>query len=114
VSDTLNGFTVGDPRFDSDLRTEICEWLRANGIDPALVPADERPDCTYRTDDAVPIGGHTITTRVHVSVSPDSNAKIIRYGANRVEETTITKPMKVPPSPVIRAWLDSRCPTCGR
>jgi len=80
------------------------------------VPADERPDCSYRDGDGTPLGGHTITTRVRVRVAPKDGAGglVIRYGANRLEETTITKPMKVPPPPIVQKYLDAKCPTCGR
>lgn len=46
-----------NPEDDSELRTAICDWLRSNQIDPALVPADERPDCSYRDGEGVPFGG---------------------------------------------------------
>lgn len=104
----------GDPNSSSDLRTAICEWLRVNGIDPALVPADERPDCSYRDGEGIPHGGHTITMRVRIKVSPDHTGAAIRYGANRVEEATITKPMMVPPPLIVQQYLDAKCPTCGR
>jgi hypothetical protein len=106
----------GNPNANPGLRTAICDWLRDNGIDPALVPADERPDCSYRDGEGVPLGGHTITTRVRVRVAPEGGGSglIIRYGANRLEETTITKPMKVPPPLIVQKYLDAKCPTCGR
>lgn len=103
-----------DPAHDEELRKAICAWLRDNGIDPGLVPGDEKPDCSYRDNGGVPIGGHTITTRVYVSVSPGSRAHIVRYGANRTEQATITKRMKVPPPLIVQQYLDSRCPTCGQ
>jgi hypothetical protein len=103
-----------DPDFDSELRDEICQWLRDNGIDPALVPADERPDCSFRDGENAPHGGHTITTRVHIRTMPDSQSVMFRFGANRLEEATITKPMKVAPSTAVQAWLTARCSTCGR
>jgi hypothetical protein len=102
------------PGFDAELRTEICDWLRANGIDPALVAAEERPTCSYRDDGGQPYGGHTITTRVRIRLMPDSNALVMRHMGDRLEEATVTKPMKVAPSPAIQAWLDHHCPTCGR
>lgn len=104
----------GDPNANPGLRTAICDWLRANGIDPALVPASERPDCSYREGGGTPLGGHTITTRVYVRVSPDTGGVMIRYGADRLEEATITKPMKVPPPLIVQQYLDAKCPTCGR
>lgn len=105
---------LGDPNSNAELRTAICDWLRANGIDPGLVPADERPDCSYRDGEGIPLGGHTITTRVRIRVSPDAGGIVIRHGSNRLEETTITKPMKVPPPLIVQQYLDAKCPTCGR
>lgn len=103
-----------DPNEDAELRTAICDWLKSNRIDPALVPADERPDCSYRDGGGMPLGGHTITTRIRIRCLPDSKAIAIRYGSNRPEETTITRPMQVAPPPIVQAWLDARCPTCRR
>ena len=103
-----------DPRYDTDLRNAICDWLRENGIDPALVPADEKPECSYRDGGGRPIGGHTITTRVWVRVAPEGSGLIVRQNSNRLESTVITKSMKVPPPAAVQAWLDSTCPTCGR
>lgn len=100
--------------FDADLRNEICDWLRANGIDPALVPAEERPTCSYRDGGGTPPGGHTITTRVRIRLMPDSAAQVLRHMGNRLEEATVTKPMKVAPSTAVQEWLASHCPTCGR
>jgi len=106
----------GDPNSHPELRTAICDWLRANGVDPALVPADERPDCSYRDGGGTPLGGHTITTRIRIRVTPKDQpgGMMIRYGSNRFEEATITKPMKVPPPPIVQKYLDAKCPTCGR
>lgn len=112
---TTYGTTYGEPNINAELRTALCDWLRENDIDPALVPADERPDCGYRDgDDGIPLGGHTITTRIRIRVSPDSKGMLIRPMSNRLEETTITKPMKVPPPPIVQAFLAAHCPTCGR
>lgn len=101
------------PTDDEELRVAVCQWLDANGIDPAVVPGDEKPDCTYRQDGFTP-GGDTITTRVKVQISAHRQRDVIRHGANRIEQATVTVPMKVPPPPIVQAWLDSRCPTCQR
>lgn len=103
-----------DPRHDADLRNALCDWLRANDIDPGLVPAGERPECSYRDGEGTPFGGHTITTRVRIRCSPDGNGVAIRLMSNRLEEAMITKYMKVPPPTIVQAWLAGRCPTCGR
>jgi hypothetical protein len=103
------------PGFDADLRNEICDWLRANGIDPTLVPAEERPTCSYRDGGGHPYGGHTITTRVRIRLAlDDPHAFVTRHMGDRLEEATVTTRMKVPPSAAVQAWLDSHCPTCGR
>lgn len=102
------------PYDDDELRNSLCEWLRENGIDPALVPGDEKPDCTYRPGQGEPIGGHTITIRVRVQPFAGHGAMAIRYGSNRLEEATITMPMKVPPPSLVLTWLTTHCPTCGR
>jgi hypothetical protein len=113
VTATTNALSPGDPRFDAELRDAICQWLRDNGIDPALVPGDERPDCSYRDGERAPHGGHTITTRIRVR-GLDGKGLVVRYGSNRLEETTITKPMKVPPPRIVQDYLAAHCPTCGR
>lgn len=103
-----------DPAYDSELRDAVCGWLRANDIDPAVVPAEEKPDCSFRDGAGIPLGGHTITTRVRIQASPDSKGVAIRPLSNRLEEATITRPMKVEPPKIVQTWLDARCPTCGR
>jgi hypothetical protein len=100
-----------DPRFDSELRTAICDWLRNNSIDPALVLATDRPTCSYREGGGRPYGGHTISVRVKVQAG---YGDVIRFGADRVDDALITKAMVVPPPHAVQAWLDATCATCGR
>lgn len=98
----------------SELHIAVCDWLRANRIDPNLVPGDEKPDCTYRGDSGTPPRGDTITTRVKVQAQANKQQDVIRYGANRIEHATITMPMLVPPPAIVQTWLNTRCPTCDR
>jgi hypothetical protein len=35
-----------NPRTDDELREQVCEWLRSNGIDPKDIPIDARMSWT--------------------------------------------------------------------
>jgi hypothetical protein len=87
---------------DDSFRREVCDWLRANGVDPDHTPMDARPSISDR--------GLTILQNVqrdgHDVVDPeDPNATLKR---------TITVPVRVPPVGDVAEWLMPRCPVCGR
>lgn len=84
-----------------DLREHILAWLRANGIDPNIVPAEP-----YMTLD-----GDRMTTDVYQL--DDSGHKMIAPGKDKLARTVATFTVTPPPADVAE-WLRPRCPECGR
>lgn len=107
----------GDPRLDSELRETICSWLKDNGIDPALVPAAERPMLTEITPNSMPRLGHNAPMVLDVRLwvrGPDGPGPRLNEARTALIEEQHTVPIYVAPPPVVRAWLDAKCPGCGR
>jgi hypothetical protein len=84
------------------IRTVVCDWLRANGIDPAYVAADARASMAD--------GQVTLVMKVR---GPQGHAVIAPEGDRFLLETR-TSDISVPPPPLVEAWLAPKCPTCGR
>lgn len=91
-----------DPYDDDQFRAEVCDWLRANGIDPARTP--------IHCDASIADGMLTIRQKVQ----RDGRDVFDPADPNRILEETVTVPVVVEPSPDIAEWLRPRCPTCGR
>jgi hypothetical protein len=88
-----------DPMTDDDFRREVCDWFRANGLDPKTLPAQPQASITD--------GQLTSLRKVQ-----RNGCDVIHQGELLVE--TVTVPLVVEPSPDIAEWLRPRCPTCGR
>lgn len=84
------------------IRTQVCDWLRANGIDPNYVARDARASLAD--------GQLTIVMKVRGPEGCD----VIAPEGNDVLKETKTFPVIVPPPPLIAEWLAPKCPTCGR
>lgn len=81
---------------------EICDWLRALGVDPKDLPADPQASMadgqlTFRRKVSGPFGGHQLL--------PDRSDFMFE---------TVTVPVTTPPPPIAAIWLAPTCPTCGR
>jgi hypothetical protein len=90
-------------RDDAVFRDRLCDWLRANGIEPGHVPAGERPSL---------VGG-LLTLRMF-----DLDAAGKRQfdpSGDQFLTRTVTIPMTVEPASVdVARWLTPPCPGCGR
>lgn len=84
------------------IRTQVCDWLRANGIEPNHVAADARASMVD--------GRVTLVMKVRGPKGGD----VIAPEGDRVLMETRTFPVTVPPPPLIEVWLAPACPTCGR
>jgi len=83
---------VTDLRNDDKLREQVCDWLRANGIDPKHIPLNTRMswvDGQLTTDVYLLRGGCQY-------LDPATNHEVAR--------TTKTFPTSQPP-PAVAAWL---------
>jgi len=93
---------MGDPRINSSTNQQVCDWLRANGVDPGRIPADPRASMTD--------GQLTLLSKVR---GPHGGDLVSPDGLEIMTET-ITVPVTVPPPPIVEIWLAPKCPTCGR
>jgi hypothetical protein len=89
---------LGEP----SARWQVCEWLRANGINPNHVPA--YPNAS--------MADGRLTLRMKVR-GPKGGDVIEPEGGDVLMETR-TFPITVPPPPLVEIWLAPTCPTCGR
>jgi len=89
-----------DPIEDDAFRREVCDWLRANGIDPHRTPMNPDPS----------IADGRITIRQKVQ---RDGRDVILDGFDVLKET-ITVPLLVEPEGDIAEWLRPRCSECGR
>lgn len=84
------------------IRRLVCDWLRANGINPDHVFADAR---------ATMVDGQvTLVMKVR---GPNGHDVIDPQGRSVLTETK-TFPVTVPPPALVEEWLAPKCPTCGR
>lgn len=89
-------------RDDVDFRDQILAWLRANDIDPSLVPARARASIS---DGLLTLPIYVRTAKGQLFVDPSTDAPA---------RHTVTVPVKVAPPPDVQLWLTPRCETCGR
>jgi hypothetical protein len=88
--------------YDDAARREICDWLRANCVDPGRTPMHPQA--------SISDGQLTIRQKVR----RDGHDVRDPEDPNRALEETITVPVVVEPTGVVAAWLAPRCPNCGR
>jgi hypothetical protein len=81
---------------------EICDWLRALGLNPAHLPADPHASMVD--------GQLTLLRKVR---GPKGGDLLTPDGAEVMTET-ITVPVTVPPPTIAEIWAAPTCPTCGR
>jgi hypothetical protein len=96
-----------NPEFESydrphSAHAQTCDWLRANGINPAHVSSDARASMVD--------GQLTLVMKVR---GPDGRDVCNPEGTGVLMETK-TFPVTVPPPPLVEVWLAPKCPTCGR
>jgi hypothetical protein len=87
---------------DCAYRDAICEWLRANGVDPGMVPTD-----AFATTD-----GNQCTVEVY-RISP-KGSMVFNDARGRAERGTTTFTVEVAPTALVMEWLRPACPACGR
>lgn len=92
------------PETDDAFRREVCDWFRANGVDPGRLPLNP---------DAAVADGQLTFRRVVWSDLTDT-ARIDPRDPNSMLTVIASVPLVVEPSPDIAEWLQTRCPTCGR
>lgn len=92
-----------DDLISDEFRREICDWFRANDVDPSLLPAQPKA--------SIHEGLLTFRQRVPGSgdgclMDPDEpGMPLLR---------TVTVPLRVQPPERVAQWLGPACPTCGR
>lgn len=90
-------------RRDEQFRNELCDWVRANDLDPADIPDGS----------TITVADGQITTTVFVR-NADGKLQVDPLDPHSVIKHTITVPLKVEPNAAAREYLSPRCPTCGR
>lgn len=93
--------SMRNPDDDFDFRQEICAWLSANGISPALTPMHPDPS----------IADGQITIRQKVQ---RDGRDVLIPGAFEVLTETITVPLVVAPEGDVATWVHPPCRMCGR
>jgi hypothetical protein len=91
-----------DPAGRSAAHREICDWLRALGLDPKMIPSDPRASMAD--------GQLTILRKV----TGPNGREVLNVELTGPMTETITVPVTVPPPPMAEIWLAPKCPTCGR
>lgn len=81
---------------------QACDWLRANGINPAHVAADARASMV---DGKVTLVMKVRGANGHDVIDPEGTGVLME---------TRTFPVTVAPPPLVEIWLAPKCPTCGR
>lgn len=88
---------------DDTTRELLCDWLRANGVDPLDVP----------TEPHASVSDNQLTLLMHVR--DEAGRKVIDpEGPRRILTRPITVPLRVQPTGVVARWLEPACPTCNR
>ena len=79
----------------NEQRRAVCDWLRANGIDPNRVSADSHASMTD--------GQLTLLRKLR-----DENGRdVLNPERTAVMTETITVPVTTPPPPAVKRWLES-------
>ena len=89
---------------DAGFRKEVCDWFRANGVDPARLPADPHAS----------IANGQLTFRRAVLSELTGTRQIDPADPLRLLTEVVTVPVVVEPSFDIAEWLRPKCPSCGR
>lgn len=90
-------------RQDKDFRDTLLDWMRANGIDPNHVPADERPSLV---DGKLTLRMFTLTAEGKAQIDPLRSYGLLTH--------TVTVPITVQPNAEVLEWLIPPCAACGR
>lgn len=85
-----------------DAHKQVCDWLRANGINPADLPANPRASLVD--------GQLTFLRKVR---SPEGR-DVLTPDRTEVMTETVTAPITVPPPWLVELWLAPKRPSCGR
>lgn len=88
---------------DVTFRSQVLDWLCANGIDSRHVPAGERPSLV---DGMLTARMFTLNAKGAVQFDPIAENKALTH--------TVTVPMVVEPNADVLSWLTPPCSTCGR
>ena|SRR5688572_197883 len=96
---------VSNPRLGGYARDKVCDWLNANGINPAHTPEDPRASLSA--------DGRELTLLQKVR-HPDGGDVIDPDNPNQIMTRTVTVPVIVAPDGLVRYWLAPRCSECGR
>lgn len=99
----MKGWPVRDVYVDDEYREAICEWLRANDIDPNLCPIEGRASVA---DGQITVDLHLLNDKGRKQLDPNHE--------DRLATRTVTVPLKVEPAGLVLEWLMPRCETCGR
>jgi hypothetical protein len=94
-------------KISNELRESVCDWLRANGIDPANIPVD--PHMTLVGDQLTTLA-HVLNADGHKMLDPATASTDNPTIAVTAQTYTIT----TPPPDDVAAWLKPRCHACGR
>lgn len=97
-----DSWTMGGPSVAGSAHQQICDWLRANGLNPARIPINPHASMVD--------GQLTLLQKVR---SPHGGDLVSPDGMEIMTET-VTVPVAVPPPPIVEIWLAPKCPTCGR
>lgn len=90
-----------------ELRASVCDWLRANDIDPKVIPVD--PHMTLVCDQlTTPV--QMVNASGHKMLDPATAST----DHPTIAVTTKTFTITVPPPADVAAWLKPQCRSCGR
>lgn len=92
------------PETDEDFRAQVCDWFRANGVDPNRLPMDPRAS----------IADGQLTFRQTVPGPDGTGDRIDPADRNSLLYEVVTVPIAIEPPFDVAEWLRPKCPTCGR
>jgi hypothetical protein len=90
---------------DHQFQREVCDWFRANGVDPRRLPFDPNA--------SIADGQLTFVRKVG-RPGKHGLVDVIAPGGFDVLKETVTVPLLVEPPPDVAEWVRPKCPTCGR
>jgi hypothetical protein len=90
-----------DVSSDDAFREQVCDWLRANHVNPARIPLYPQASISN--------GQLTLLRKVQ-----RNGADVLDPSGTEILTETITVPVLVEPTGDVATWLQPRCPECGR